>query len=413
MVAAAVSKANAAAAAAQNRSNSTAPAPKAYDPMIVVEAMFNGCVTRIGQTFRDPKEYAEGTKSVLPECTKRFQDALDDCEIQILDAKWYLEQKLAENKAQRDARAKEASAATATAKRKHDELQEKEHAQTADSPAKRAKINDQQSGKDAPKPAHNLATPSDPSKAGRTTPLPSQPQAGRVTPQPLQTGRTTPQPPQPQTKMQSQPMARSASNPPPQANIKQEEKKPPEPTPAQQQPASPPQPELQFNADDFSKPTPQVTPALTNEEFNFESMFGEPPEDNNMDGTNDMFIDLDDAFANFTDNTTANNNSNNQIQSSLNPILSGLEAYANQTDDPANNTSTNTMKNNMGGMGADSGNTFTDDLDLPDLGGPNIFDDMLNDTDFGGEFTGGGDGGGDFTSGGGASMSFDDLIGDA
>lgn len=397
--------------------------PKAYDPMIVVEAMFNGCVTRIGQTFGNPKEYAEGTKTVLPECTKRFQDALDDCEIQILDAKWYLEHKLAENKARREAKAKETSVANTSTKRKHDQVQGLEQAQASDGPAKRTKIDDQQIGKDAPKPASNLTAPAEPPKAGRTTPQPSQPQGGR----------STPQPPLSQSNLQSQPMARSASNPQSKreatsspyslpAKIKAENSNAPEPTSAPVPPPPPPppqqpvQPDPQFNIDDFSKPTPQVTPTLTNEEFNFESMFGEPNEENNMDDTENLPIELDDPFGNFINddsNITVNNsNANTQNQPAVNSMLPGLEAYANQPDDATNPTNAINTNNNTGGMGADNGNAFTNDLDLPDLGGPNIFDDMLNDADFGGDFTGGGEVGGDFTAGGDANISFEDLFGD-
>lgn len=409
----------------QSRPNTAGPTaaapPKAYDPMIVVEAMFNGCVTRIGQTFGNPKEYAEGTKTVLPECTKRFQDALDDCEIQILDAKWYLEHKLAENKACREAKAKETSVANTSTKRKHDQIQGLEQAQASDSPAKRTKIDDQQIGKDAPKPASNLTAPIEPPKAGRTTPQPSQPQGGR----------STPQPPLPQSNLQSQPMARSASNPQSKreatsspnslpAKIKAENSNAPEPTSAPVPPPPPPQqpmqPDPQFNIDDFSKPTPQVTPTLTNEEFNFESMFGEPNEENNMDDTENLPIELDDPFGNFINddsNITVNNsNANTQNQPAVNSMLPGLEAYANQPDDAANPTNAINTNNNTGGMGADNGNAFTNDLDLPDLGGPNIFDDMLNDADFGGDFTGGGEVGGDFTAGGDANISFEDLFGD-
>ena len=412
-------------AAEQSRANTAGPSPvappKAYDPMIVVEAMFNGCVTRIGQTFGNPKEYAEGTKTVLPECTKRFQDALDDCEIQILDAKWYLEHKLAENKARREARAKETSIVSTSNKRKHDQVQEQEQVQASDGPAKRTKIDDQQTGKDAPKPASNLTAPIEPPNTGRTTPQPSQPQGGR----------STPQPPLLQANLQSQPMARSASNPQSKprpvsspssltpAKIKPENNNAPEsiPTPLPLPPQQPTQPDPQFNIDDFSKPTPQVTPTLTNEEFNFESMFGEPNEENNMDDAENLPIELDDPFGNFINddsNTIVNNNSNTntQNQSAVNPMLPGLEAYANQPDDATNSTNAINTNNNAGGMGADAGNAFTNDLDLPDLGGPNIFDDMLNDTDFGGDFSGGGDGGGDFTAGGDANISFEDLFGD-
>jgi len=217
---------------------------------------------------------------------------------------------------------------------------------------------------------------------------------------------------------QSKPEPASSPNPLPPAKIKPENNNAPEPTltPFPLPPQQPTQPDPPFNIDDFSKPTPQVTPTLTNEEFNFESMFGEPNEETNMDDTENLPIELDDPFGNFINddsNTTVNNsNTNTQNQSAVNSMLPGLEAYANQPDDATNTTNAVNTNNNTGGIGVDSGNAFTNDLDLPDLGGPNIFDDMLNDTDFGGDFTGGGEGGGDFTAGGDANISFEDLFGD-
>ena len=77
-------------------------ATKPYDPVTSIEGMFNGCITRIAQAIKNPVDFGPSTKGVLLECSKRFQDALDDCEVQILEAKFYLEHQLALNKARRE-----------------------------------------------------------------------------------------------------------------------------------------------------------------------------------------------------------------------------------------------------------------------------------------------------------------------
>lgn len=92
-----------------------APSTVSYDPIVSVEGMFKGSLTRLGYFFKDPKLYGGATLAVLRETAKRYDDALDDCLIQILDAKWLLEHQLAQNQARR---AQEAAGPEAESKKR-------------------------------------------------------------------------------------------------------------------------------------------------------------------------------------------------------------------------------------------------------------------------------------------------------
>lgn len=43
-----------------------------------------GQLARLGYFFKDPKSYGDATLAVLRETAKRYDDALDDCLIQIV-----------------------------------------------------------------------------------------------------------------------------------------------------------------------------------------------------------------------------------------------------------------------------------------------------------------------------------------
>lgn len=371
------------AATASQSAPAQGAALKQYDPAKAIEGMFNGCLTRLGYVLKDPESYGNSTPYVLAECSKRFQDALDDCEITILNAKWYLEQKLAENKKKRkaeaEAKAKEASAANAAAKRKHDEVAEPSEPQPVETPTKRAKSGDES----PPKPSATSQT--SPSTKTQSKPTESSQQPAKASSQP-------------QVQTNSQSASKEDSKPTEQDKSAQEEKK-------QEQPD---QSDSQFNADDYVKPSPPPTSALTNDEAFFESMFGEPTEDaNDMTNADDMDLDFLNDFVQdpSINNTTTTNSTQphtqtqtqtqNQPQtqtqtqtqpqtqtqtqstqqSSLNSFLPGLEQYANQTDDT--NTASNLDAQNQ------ESNPFTAEFE------PNIFDDMLNDSleVFGGDGT--------------------------
>lgn len=355
-------------------------APKPYDPTKTVDGMFKGSVIRMAYAFKDPKNFGESTKVIISECTKKYQDALDDCEIQLLDAKWYLEQKLAENKARRDVKAKEVSAATA--KRKHEEAAEKDTETNIDSPPKRAKANEQPSPRPTPT-AQNLSNIKDQPKAKGA----------------MQTG-----PSLQQIKTEAQP-------------TKLEEKKPPTPQPpvasqVQKQSTKPQADTALAPADDFPRQTPNVTPAITNDDFTFESMFPDALGDGDGDGMDDLNIGLDeDPFGDSFDSSTLVNDTSANTQATMqaqiqtqntqrpssNTLLEGVEQFANQPDDAPKPSNTNGNTNT---------NTFTSDLDM----GTNIFDSFLNDKFDVGSDSGGNDFG-DFANDDVGDVNFDELFG--
>ena len=80
-----------------------APSKAPYDPVVSVEAMYKDSVsqgkpfnlqkteadrlsqlTRLGYFFKDPKLYGDATLAVLRKTAKPYDDALDDCLIQIV-----------------------------------------------------------------------------------------------------------------------------------------------------------------------------------------------------------------------------------------------------------------------------------------------------------------------------------------
>ena len=304
---------------------------KSYDPLVSIEGMFNGSVTRIAQAIRDPENFGSSTKAVLTECSKRFQDALDDCEIQVLDAKWYLEHQLALNSQRREAKAREES--VNTAKRKHGEMRDDGDEEGRSVEAKKPKTAQEQ-------PAELQADRlSEPVREKESEPIPS-----KTTPPNIDSkAAEEPSEPSPDIQEQSQPSEQPKSVEQPKAPDKPPDK-------SLQEPSNP--------VDEFPKTTPQVTPAPTNDDFNFESMFGEPSADHGVpDNEINFDLNLADDFA---ANLEASNDAN-QNPSDLNSLLPDLESYANQPDHNANASNNQAMN-----------------FDLPDLG-PNDFDAFFND----------------------------------
>lgn len=392
-------------------------APKPYDPMKTVDGMFKGSVLRMAYAFKDPKQYGESTKIIISECTKKYQDALDDCEIQILDAKWYLEKKLAENKAKREEKAREASAATA--KRKHEEAAGKDQEMSVESPPKRIKA-DEQSSPRSSAAVSNLSSTKDQEKtpaSNQNTPS-QQPQPAKPIPQPTKAQTVS-------NKEESKPSTPQPSN--------SQSQKPDQPAQTKAEPDSVP-----VSMDEFPRQTPTVTPAITNDEFTFESMFTDALGDDSANGGDDMNIGLDDdpfgddfssdPFVNDTSTITqpaTQTQTQTQTQPQKNPptqaqniqkpnaatdstenafsaLLEGVEQFANQSDDsqrPSGNSGGGTTSNN-------NNNAFTGEIDM----GTNIFDSFLND-----EFDVGSNHGGDlgnYGDGDGGDINFDDLFGD-
>jgi hypothetical protein len=313
-------------------------ATRTYDPITSIEGMFNGSITRIAQAIRSPAEYGLSTKGVLLECSKRFQDALDDCEIQILDAKFYLENQLAQNKARREAKAKEETAATA--KRKHDEIKDVE--ETEDS-AKRVKLDQP----DPVEPQQSIEPPQAPGALKKDTP--AEPKPAHSKPQPTPAAKSeepeAPEPPEVPTDKSND------------KDKNKEKDKPPD------------EPPLITPLDEFPKATPNATPAPTNDDFNFESMFGEPSADlaPTTDDPLQFDLDLDSMGAGL-------GNDSNPQETDLNSFLPSLESYTNQaSDDPVGGVG-------VGGTDGTAGGGMN--FGLPNLE-PNEFDAFLDANDFG------------------------------
>lgn len=368
-----------------------------YDPVKTVEGMFNGSVTRIAYVMKDPLNYAQSTKAVLAETAKKFQDALDDCEIQLLDAKWYLERQLALNKERREAKAREENAAV-SAKRKLDDIKD-------------SKDKAQDSSQDHASKRVKTAEPEEPAQAKQqpptttAAPTPAAPISPKQFPKPLD----KPPVPKPAEKPQGQPAPPpTATNRKPsvskdvkaQPAIPATKPKPQQkpPTPIQVPPPAPisisePLTSQSLTLEDYPRATPQDTPAGGNEDFNFVSMFGEPSGNDMMDGAGgDMGFDMNIGNEFDVDPTAAAA----AQDSSLTSLLPGLESYANQTgDDNAFNLGGINMNGTQGVDALDFGanslqqqpqppttgvNMSTNDFGLPTLG-PNEFDEFLNDND--------------------------------
>ncbi|KIW21167.1 hypothetical protein PV08_01747 [Exophiala spinifera] len=340
----------------------------AYDPLRIVEGMFNGSVTRIAYAMKDPVNYAQSTRAVLVETAKKFQDALDDCEVQILDAKWYLENKLAQNRARREAKAKEDSAATA--KRKRDEVegaQEKTQEAEQETASKRVKTAEPdtsvQTQPQPPPPPKPKDSPPKPSKA------PAKPQTS-----PKIAKKTAPAKPAEKQVAPTKPDNKKSQSPSIPA-VKAPAKMPEKPFENPPPPVSEPKP-TPLNFDDFAKATPQDMSAGGNEDFNFTSMFGEPSTDMMTGSGNDMNFDMNNLGDGFDASVSQD--------TSLNSLLPGLESYANQAgDDTFNMPPTDNNVSSSGNAPADASQPAPlnpNDFSLPALG-PNEFDELLNSSD--------------------------------
>ena len=338
---------------------------KQYDPIKVVEGMFNGSMLCIAHALKGNRDSIAQTKTVLAECSKKFQDSLDDCEIQILDAKWYLEQRLVANRAQRaaDAKAKESSPANSN-KRK---VEGDENALQPTSP-KRAKsheasspiamnVTNDETIKDEEEPAEQLQ---------------------RETEDSIE-------------RDEKQDTSDSKDDP------KKEEEKP-EITETAAGDAEGPK----DDADDALKGSEQATPAMTDNDYIFESMFGEPTDTNDVNNENEnneedvnMDFDFEEQFnipdaeeketepqkESEPDKTQSQemSRSQNASQNLTSLLPGGLDAFSGQANGSNGMDFTMDGTNNLSGTADDNQNEpnmFTDDF------GPNIFDQAFEDGAF-------------------------------
>ena len=356
-----------------------------YDPVKSVVGMWNGTITRLGYFFKDPANYGEPTKAVLISTSRRYQDALDDCEIQILEAKWYLEHQLKLNKERREAAQAEKEDST-SAKRKLAEFEEaqKNHEESIapqEQPAKRRRVSEegqieptQENAKQQPSQQEDVRTESP--AAERKEDIKDQKNEPAEKSAEIQAGTKPAQPEQP----------------------KEPPAKPPPPAPVNTSMPTGSRPSTSYGGRGPPSQSGQNTPATAAEEFNFESMFADPSGDpNDTGGLSFDNIDLSDAGQmgeNNMDTGSFNNpNAFNLGDTSLNNLLPGLESYAKQSGGQGN-----------GDGGFDPGNagSANNEFALPDLGTSN-FDDFLNDDTFGA-----GGGGDDFLKDS-EMMNLDDL----
>ncbi|RMZ77625.1 hypothetical protein DV738_g4308, partial [Chaetothyriales sp. CBS 135597] len=247
-----------------------------------IEGAFNRCIMRIAQAVQDPSTYGDSTKPFIQECALQFHDALDDCEVQILDAKWYLEHQLAQNKARRETRAREEEA-LATQKRKLDQLQDTD---PREDDAKRARLDAPRDKKMAPKatellaPQHTLGPASEADEKLTIVPQPLKADPDNIVHAPID---------------EFEPAELSSNR------AVEPTKQTSKPTSTPQKQSSPQQPQVATTTADRpavpttdATSTPQVTPALTNDEFSFVSMFQEPSQDaGNSDGPHNHDLSLD------------------------------------------------------------------------------------------------------------------------
>lgn len=286
--------------------------------------MYNGLLTRTGYLLRDPKNYGEPSPYIFAELQKRFHDALDDCEIRLLDVKWYLEQQLKENKARReqkvvsDIRAATESSATKRKRDPDDDVNERAQVET---PTKRQK----------PVQEH-IASPTN----TRAQDVKSEPVQIDVETQPENEDRP------PESSKQQPDIVQPQADP--------EMSKPePEAPPSEEQihdSLAAPDPSLippdqDLSIDDMmqgEQGSTQQTPA--DGDIFFESVFGAPADDDAQMNNDEMALDfMNDNFA--TDVVPDLSNTDDPIQNQVNvqsqqdqpSFLDGLEQYANQTDD--------------------------------------------------------------------------------
>ena len=340
------------------------PAP--YDPVKSVVGMWNGTITRLGYFFKDPANFGESTKAVLNSTSRRYQDALDDCEIQILEAKWYLEHQLRLSKERREAAQAEREDASST-KRKLAEFQEaqtanREIAISAEKPAKRQRV------------AEEIPKNSEQEQPNQKTP-----EQKKLLEEALKESEGE------STKHKDETSA--STNP--QADLTASELLPPK-EPPDKAPAPAPvntsipigsRPSTSYGGRGPPSQSGQNTPATAADEFNFESMFGEPSGDpndaagldfDNMDLTNaDQIGESSMDAGGFSEP-----NAFNLGDTSLNNLLTGLESYPKQSGEHGDGAGGFDF-GNAGDAGGSVGNEFA----LPDLGA-STFDDFLNDNTF-------------------------------
>ncbi|KAF7512130.1 hypothetical protein GJ744_002292 [Endocarpon pusillum] len=343
-----------------------APAKPPYDPIVSVEGMYKGSLTRLGYFFKDPKHYGGATLAVLRESAKRYDDALDDCLIQILDAKWLLEHQLAQNHARRAREAAETE--MESSKRKLESTPEEgstyNHApDKGDNPAKRTKVQHsprdtvlpgpEQNGEDSTNGVHN-------SKHAEN----AEGEASAAAKPDILTAKEDGQKAGPPGNKESSAGAAG-----------QEEKIITATEPPPDKPSAPPPEEMKEQKEQAGEAV-QAGRTGNDEEMNLDSMFADVNTGN--DQSNDLNFDLDLSTANLVESNHFDSSGHEPTNLEL---LPGLESYANASSDDFGmlNLPSTTRANpsSVPGLGTE--------FDLPEIQGDSNFDDLFADGDFGGD----------------------------
>ncbi len=145
--------------------------------------------------------------------------------------------------------------------------------------------------------------------------------------------------------------------------------------PLSDKPAAPP-PEEKKKQSEQTGEADQADPTVTDEEMNFESMFGDVNTSN--DQNNDLNFDLDLGTANLVESNPFD--STTQAPNNL-ELLPGLESYANASGDDFGMLNlpptTKANQTSVPGLGTE--------FELPEIQGDSSFNDLFADGDFGGD----------------------------
>lgn len=346
-------------------------------------------LTRLGYFFKDPKHYGEATLGVLRETAKRYDDALNDCLIQIvskimqlgglrssqqsqLEAKWLLEHQLAQNRARRAREAAETE--HASNKRKLESVADEASASTAaqileENPAKKIKLQhipsddplpimeiqeepmkncaDSQPTRDDDKTLRKIAKPvmTEVEENGQKSGVPDKKEVALA-----EVGVTE------KNNVSTEfPPDKSGTAPPDEFKKQQKQKE-------------------QSKQREQKEQKEQADLPTNDEDMNFESMFRDA--NAGTDQNNDLSFDLDLN----TDNLGGSNPFDSTAHGANNlELLPGLESYANASGDefgmlnlPSSSTAI------QPGVRA-----LENNFDLPEIQGDSNFNDLFADGDFG------------------------------
>ncbi|KAL9622163.1 MAG: hypothetical protein Q9160_003506 [Pyrenula sp. 1 TL-2023] len=347
----------------------------AHDPLTTLEAMWRGSITRLGQFFKDYKEYGAQTKTVIRGTSGKYRDALDDLETELLDVKWLLEQDLQSVRSARRDAFKKATAKSTPAKRKLDAVAGKKTLEDKQqNPSKRQK----------PDNAQDLVA-SKVQERDFADKIPRKQPENKPTEQPAKSSTTTTDKPLIATGKHDELSDEKVKNVvvstvaiPPADSSKQQPAPPTKEhkTSAATTAATPAAPAA-------NDPPPEAPMSADTNDIGFESIFGSPPPEGNDTNEFDLNMDL-------TGDLTADSNQMGPLEgsanmaedpASLNSLLPGLESYANAPNDDFTMLSTS-QNNGTSGNTSQALNVDPPAFELPSLDDTNDFDAFLSSNDF-------------------------------